>query len=663
MSALRDILEKMYVEDELLAQLDEEQKHILFIKMLQTFDKQSLQREEQLRRWRIREAELEAKERSEPPTPKSSRRIQWLLGKDGEIWTWVMGDYPGDKSIDDIIENEARKKARALVEAELMREKMDNGVAETSDTDEEHLKQQLRQMRLGTSSEESNESSSRSSRLNDQPQPMEIYNPKSTTNFINQVPYYAQMPADTKYDGSDGSSFESNGQNSFDEVETNNEVSKKPLIQKLFGKNHPFNDGRNQQNNIKSSPLPWRANKRSESPAKSLQNNSQPAYNSARPIEQNGNHTNTQPLNNDRLDSNAHVVKSYNSNSTKQSNNLNGNSNGNENDQRKLNNVIRPPPPVPARPAHLAKKPKDKGFVQRDGPSPFPVNEDNNGSANVNLRESARLRHANNNRLDDLIPQDEIEKRQSKMLEMLMDEHHRLKEQAEKEAESERLAYEERERKAREAEAQIKFIAQRARQQHENTLRTSSALLPVLNNTNSTSFRDAVKNIARPPKPQNRGAIIRWYKQTELPIGTGLDSATGEPAHWFHGILTRQEADSLLANQPCGAFIVRISERIFGYTISYAVGDEGGSSKHFLVEKIQEGYQFLGTNQIVHDSLAALVEYHEEKPITSKGRELLLYPIGQLNASVPDYLDLFDSQAKANAFTGAYRHVREDTGR
>lgn len=131
-------------------------------------------------------------------------------------------------------------------------------------------------------------------------------------------------------------------------------------------------------------------------------------------------------------------------------------------------------------------------YNQRDGPSPFPVNEDNNGSANVNLRESARLRHANNNRLDDLIPQDEIEKRQSKMLEMLMDEHHRLKEQAEKEAESERLAYEERERKAREAEAQIKFIAQRARQQHENTLRTSSALLPVLNNTNSTSFRDAV---------------------------------------------------------------------------------------------------------------------------------------------------------------------------
>lgn len=54
-----------------------------------------------------------------------------------------------------------------------------------------------------------------------------------------------------------------------------------------------------------------------------------------------------------------------------------------------------------------------------------------------------RLRQAHD-RLEELAPNDEIEKRQSKMLELLMDEHHRLKEQAEREAESERLAYEER---------------------------------------------------------------------------------------------------------------------------------------------------------------------------------------------------------------------------
>lgn len=47
----------------------------------------------------------------------------------------------------------------------------------------------------------------------------------------------------------------------------------------------------------------------------------------------------------------------------------------------------------------------------------------------------------------------------------------------------------------------------------------------------------------------------------------------------------------------------------FSYTVSYVVGD--GSFKHFLVERIPQGYQFLGTNQVVHEDLFDLVSYHE----------------------------------------------------
>lgn len=68
-------------------------------------------------------------------------------------------------------------------------------------------------------------------------------------------------------------------------------------------------------------------------------------------------------------------------------------------------------------------------------------------------------------------------------------------------------------------------------------------------------------------------------------------------------------AEELLVDKPAGSFLVRVSERIWGYTISYVVKD--AVTKHFLVEKLADGYQFLGTNQIVHQSLYDLVVYHK----------------------------------------------------
>lgn len=99
----------MYVEPELLEQLDEEQKQTLFIKM----------REEQVRRWKTHEEKLDRAGRYNASQKKDGRRIKWLTGRDGEVWVWVMGEHSSDMTIDQIWEEDAKRKAREIAENEV----------------------------------------------------------------------------------------------------------------------------------------------------------------------------------------------------------------------------------------------------------------------------------------------------------------------------------------------------------------------------------------------------------------------------------------------------------------------------------------------------------------------------------------------------------------
>ncbi|KAI4881932.1 hypothetical protein NFI96_010305 [Prochilodus magdalenae] len=100
---MQQILRDMYVEPELLAELNEEQKHILFYKI----------RQEQVRRWTDRESREDGWERcpTQPQSKGGRKSIQWLLGSDGEVWVWVMGEAPGDRSYEQIIRKLIEEKA------------------------------------------------------------------------------------------------------------------------------------------------------------------------------------------------------------------------------------------------------------------------------------------------------------------------------------------------------------------------------------------------------------------------------------------------------------------------------------------------------------------------------------------------------------------------
>lgn len=107
----------------------------------------------------------------------------------------------------------------------------------------------------------------------------------------------------------------------------------------------------------------------------------------------------------------------------------------------------------------------------------------------------------------------------------------------------------------------------------------------------------------------------------------------------YLGIISRQEAEELLLNKQTGTFLVRVSERVWGYTITYR---SEGRCKHYLVDSSENTYQFFGHNQIAHPTLHDLVEFHKIRPISGMGQELLQFSCGQ-EKSPPDYHELLDS--------------------
>lgn len=139
----------------------------------------------------------------------------------------------------------------------------------------------------------------------------------------------------------------------------------------------------------------------------------------------------------------------------------------------------------------------------------------------------------------------------------------------------------------------------------------------------------------RTDRPHNRQQIIEWWQEVELVKGSGFEN--DEVLPWFHGIITRQEAESLLEEKPVGSFLVRVSERVWGYTISYRAVDR---CKHFLIDTSDNSYQFFGHNQIAHASLDDLVKFHQSKPVSGIGGELLMKACGQREGNEPDYKEL-----------------------
>lgn len=113
----------------------------------------------------------------------------------------------------------------------------------------------------------------------------------------------------------------------------------------------------------------------------------------------------------------------------------------------------------------------------------------------------------------------------------------------------------------------------------------------------------------RPMKPANMEDAQNWYWTEEFPSAAGLEPGTGSMSAWFHGAISRTEAERRLANQPTGAFLVRLTERLWGYAVS--VRAQTGNISHFLVDagerRGHKRYSLLGSNDPTHKTLRKLL--------------------------------------------------------
>ncbi|XP_015716779.1 SH2 domain-containing protein 4A isoform X2 [Coturnix japonica] len=454
---LKQILSEMYIDPDLLAELSEEQKQILFFKM----------RQEQIRRWKEREAAADKVSAKKPLPKKASKKsVQWKLGADNDVWVWVMGEHPSDKSYAAICEEIQAQRAKRLANEQ---------GKETRETDCA-VTQSL------------------------QPQP--------------------EVLGETEVQG-----------NNKNTVEEQKEEARKNTAGTI-GK-------------------------------------SQELKKEARDVHQ--------------MLADCQMRKSGFSQ-------MKGGHRRNSREETTVQLKAIPQSHVPQ--SHACS---EKTLQKSDENEP-------------EWQESLRKSKAAD------------EKRRS-LARQARDDYRRLSLQGA--------------HRGKQADISKNATAGDRRPLQYPPLPPKPKLLPPVT-TNGRAVRK--EGIQRTISSSAEESIIRWFKEEQFPLRAGYQKNTDTIAPWFHGILTSRKAEELLSKTVPGSFLVRVSEKIKGYVLSYQSAE---GCKHFLIDASSDSYSFLGVDQLQHSTLADLVDYHKDEPITSMGKELLLYPCGQEDHE-PDYISLFE---------------------
>uniref|UniRef100_A0A9J7YGK8 Myosin motor domain-containing protein n=2 Tax=Cyprinus carpio TaxID=7962 RepID=A0A9J7YGK8_CYPCA len=145
---------------------------------------------------------------------------------------------------------------------------------------------------------------------------------------------------------------------------------------------------------------------------------------------------------------------------------------------------------------------------------------------------------------------------------------------------------------------------------------------PFDNELNASLMLQPIDEERMKEKHLKKTNTIRWFKETQV---RKLTRDGGFPC-WFHGMITRRQAEDLLIDRPLGCFLVRVGQSREGYTLTF----RSDRCRHYMVEMQSNGkYVILGEDR-AHSSLTDLVQYHTQVGI-KPFMELLTLPCGQVS--------------------------------
>ncbi|XP_051829820.1 SH2 domain-containing protein 7 [Antechinus flavipes] len=149
------------------------------------------------------------------------------------------------------------------------------------------------------------------------------------------------------------------------------------------------------------------------------------------------------------------------------------------------------------------------------------------------------------------------------------------------------------------------FRCPRARgDQMEDRMRTSGPGKGAISTDRESQGMDMLKDIA-----------IQWFMETQAP----LILQNGTLPEWFHGFITRKQAEELLRDKPLGCFLIRLSDKAMGYILSYRGYNR---CRHFVISQLQNRRYLISGDTCNHATLTDLINYYQGAKIEPFGETL-----------------------------------------